>query len=274
MNFWTGLWRTGARLRVSSKNGLVRCASDWRWEFSRFEDFDYWLVVDGHGGMSIEGVERPLGPGYLICFPPGSRQVRAWHDPATPLRVFYCHFRVEAVGPLPSRLPEPEPALASLDALLLATLREWTLSSPTEAGAPLRESLLWQLLLRTEAGGGTLQRLPEERVRSLIGEIVENPCAVPGIETLARRSGLSCGHFRRVFRALAGEPPLRFILRHRIERACYYLAETPLPVNQVAAAAGYADVYFFSRQFKKRTGLSPSRWRKENTRGTRRSPAR
>jgi YesN/AraC family two-component response regulator len=44
-----------------------------------------------------------------------------------------------------------------------------------------------------------------------------------------------------------------------VERARHLLDETELTVGQVATILGYSDVAYFSRQFKRYAGRSPSR---------------
>lgn len=127
--------------------------------------------------------------------------------------------------------------------------------------ASLAQTLLWQLLLRRENADSVLESSPEERVRVLIRQIRESPATAYSVDQLARQAGLSAGHFRRIFRKLAGESPVQFILDQRIRRACFYLTETHLSIQRIATTVGYADVYFFSRQFKERTGMSPSVFR-------------
>lgn len=64
--------------------------------------------------------------------------------------------------------------------------------------------------------------------------------------------------FKRVNRA----KPQPFITRHRIAMASRLLAATVLPVGAVARQCGYSSIYYFSRQFKHRTGQTPSDFRR------------
>jgi AraC-like DNA-binding protein len=47
----------------------------------------------------------------------------------------------------------------------------------------------------------------------------------------------------------------------KIQRAGMMLRGTDLPVKQVARILGFESVYHFSTLFKKKIGVSPSRWR-------------
>ena len=71
-------------------------------------------------------------------------------------------------------------------------------------------------------------------------------CAVPG-------------PVHPAFTAHAGLPPARYLIQARIDRAHELLTETDMAVGRVATVLGYADVGYFSRQYKQYTGRPPSR---------------
>lgn len=263
MDFWETTYKRRISLQTGQNHGLVRCEPDWCWDLREFKDFDLWIALDGSGEISFNQVQYPVTAGFTVCFPPGRWDVHARHDPEKPLRVFFCHFDLKVPpGANMPPVPEPDPALLQPDGLLWGTVRELADCLDTGHSPVLRENLLWQLLLRRERREHVNESSPEERVKSLIREIRESPAMARSIDQLARQAAMSTGHFRRLFRRLTGKSPVQFILDCRIDRAGYYLRETRLPVNRVATVVGYADVYFFSRQFKERTGLSPSVYRK------------
>lgn len=65
----------------------------------------------------------------------------------------------------------------------------------------------------------------------------------------------------RVFKQVTGSLPRDFIIQVRIDRAKQLLRESSLSIGEIADALGYPDVFFFSRQFKNRSGLSPTHFR-------------
>jgi AraC family transcriptional regulator len=83
---------------------------------------------------------------------------------------------------------------------------------------------------------------------------------------LADRIGLSAFHFHRLFSAIAGEPPATYLRRLRLERAALRLQHSRLPVTDIAFAAGYQTHESFTRAFKSRFGVPPSRFRAERAR--------
>jgi len=64
-----------------------------------------------------------------------------------------------------------------------------------------------------------------------------------------------------LFIQIEGTSPKEYILRRKLETAEDLLIHTALPVSEIAQAAGFVDVYGFSRLFKRKRGLSPTDYR-------------
>ncbi len=81
---------------------------------------------------------------------------------------------------------------------------------------------------------------------------------------LAELEGLSPTYFSDQFFAYAGVRPTEYIARKRENRAKELLTSTRMPLQEIASAVGLADVAYFSRFFKKRSGSSPLNYRKKH----------
>ncbi|NML44864.1 helix-turn-helix domain-containing protein [Ramlibacter sp. G-1-2-2] len=87
----------------------------------------------------------------------------------------------------------------------------------------------------------------------------------PSVDQLAARLGVSDRHLRRIFEAQLGVSPLQYLQTRRLLTAKQLLADTDLPVTEVALASGFASVRRFNAAFVDHYGLSPSQLRKEGT---------
>ncbi len=67
--------------------------------------------------------------------------------------------------------------------------------------------------------------------------------------------------FRKNFKARYGTSPGQYRQRSKIDRARELLARNDMSVTEIAEALGYADIFTFSRQFRKSTGSSPTEFR-------------
>lgn len=85
----------------------------------------------------------------------------------------------------------------------------------------------------------------------------------PSVERLAERLGISDRHLRRIFEAHLGVSPLQYLQTRRLLAAKQLLADTPMPVTQVALVSGFGSVRRFNAAFTEHYGLSPSALRRE-----------
>lgn len=107
---------------------------------------------------------------------------------------------------------------------------------------------------------GGLRRAATQRVTDYIAAHLAEDVT---LGELAAIVGLSPHHFCRVFKQATGLPPHRYQIMLRIGRAKDLLANTTLPIGDVAAAVGYHDQSQLARLFQREVGTSPSSYRRE-----------
>lgn len=82
------------------------------------------------------------------------------------------------------------------------------------------------------------------------------------LETLARESGLSVCLLPRAFRHHFGTSPHQYVLGRRLARARSLLADTDLPISEVALETGFSSQSHLTSAFKKCTGVTPNGYRR------------
>jgi AraC-like DNA-binding protein len=110
--------------------------------------------------------------------------------------------------------------------------------------------------------GGLVSNLPQEYFRYLPISERDTQWDLYVTGGLASTFHMSYAHFRRVFKQQSGLSPYQYHLQLRIHRAREMLHSTTLAVGQVAARLNFPNPYYFSKIFKKKTGMSPSLWRR------------
>jgi AraC family transcriptional regulator len=65
----------------------------------------------------------------------------------------------------------------------------------------------------------------------------------------------------RRFRAAYGQKPSAYLSDLRLGKACRLLEETPLTIDVIARRCGYENGFYLSRVFRKKKGMTPSRYR-------------
>jgi AraC-like DNA-binding protein len=82
------------------------------------------------------------------------------------------------------------------------------------------------------------------------------------LETLSRIAGFTPTSYSREFKKLKGLSPFEYLNDFRIAQAKQMLAERNRSVKDVAASSGFANEFYFSRMFKRETGVPPTLYMK------------
>lgn len=75
-------------------------------------------------------------------------------------------------------------------------------------------------------------------------------------------SKLTSRRFGELFRENFDTTPNRYIIYRRVEHAKTLLVSQLFNIDEVAGMCGFSDIYYFSKVFKKYTGITPSKWTK------------
>jgi AraC-like DNA-binding protein len=81
------------------------------------------------------------------------------------------------------------------------------------------------------------------------------------IQMLAGLAGLSIYHFARAFKRSEGLTPHEYIVRRRVQYAQNLLANSDMPLAEIAVAAGFSDQSHCARRFREHVGVTPSSYR-------------
>ncbi|MFC5403380.1 AraC family transcriptional regulator [Cohnella soli] len=105
-----------------------------------------------------------------------------------------------------------------------------------------------------------------ERIRTLMRNLESTYFEPHTVNQLAASAHLDVSYFIRQFRSITGKSPLKYLQDLRMNAAAWFLSTTQKPVQEIASATGFQSVHYFSRLFKMTYGVSPSEWRKRETR--------
>jgi transcriptional regulator GlxA family with amidase domain len=82
------------------------------------------------------------------------------------------------------------------------------------------------------------------------------------VQRVVERAKIPERTLKRRFRAATGATLIEYLQNLRVEEAKRLLESGQMPVDEISAEAGYEDPSFFRRLFKRRTGLTPSQYRR------------
>lgn len=84
------------------------------------------------------------------------------------------------------------------------------------------------------------------------------------IEELAKKLSMSYSTFRKAFKKNIGISPNQYLLDLRLKKAKDLLTATTLSIKEIADQTGFDSIYYFSKHFKKKNGISPKLFRSPN----------
>ena len=99
------------------------------------------------------------------------------------------------------------------------------------------------------------------RVLQLIDQRFNEPLRV---EDLGRHASLSPFHFARMFKISVGQAPHAYLTAKRMQHARELLADTAVPIAEVARRVGFRTQAHFSGVFRKQVGVTPGQFRRQN----------
>lgn len=96
---------------------------------------------------------------------------------------------------------------------------------------------------------------------AIVQQAIADPAQGYDPARLAKRCGMSVVTLRRRFRAATGQSLHACAVHNRLAMARRLLTETTEPIKDIAEQLGYRDVFFFSKQFRRHTGMAPAAFR-------------
>lgn len=97
-------------------------------------------------------------------------------------------------------------------------------------------------------------------VEQMIGYFEEHYAEKISLDAIAENMYLSPFYISRIFKSETGDTPIHHLINIRLERAMELLRSGSCnSIREVAANVGYEDVYHFSKLFKKKYNISPSK---------------
>jgi AraC-like DNA-binding protein len=224
------------------------------------------LCTDGAGWCRTEGTQFQVSRGGVVLLPADRAHAygAAEGDPWT---LWWFHFTGTdavdlvrtanaAAGGRVTHLREPAPIASLISQVIDALDSGLTISALVRASGAA-----WHALAQVIATG---RRNPGTNLSPLERAVEHLRATAPqrtSVSSLASIVGLSPSQLSSLFRERLGVSPLQYQVQLRMTRARQLLDGTDLPIAAVARDTGYDDPMYFSRQFTRIHGLTPSAYR-------------
>lgn len=239
------------------------------------EDYIFYFVQSGTLTFCEGDREYTLCKGDTFLFEPG---VLHYGVKDTKYTLYYLHFRhlhtAFCEDTLPNALPIPkqmhfggESDFVSLSRLFQQIIdqRDQRLDFSSVLTACAVDRFFIEAVRRNRflLSGKSKSRgeLSFATVNRVIAYLNENYSCVMDSKTLERELSYNFDYLNQLFRRHLGTTIFRMLESIRIEHAQSLLLTGEMPVSQIAREVGYRDEAYFSKVFKKNTGLSPTAYR-------------
>jgi AraC-like DNA-binding protein len=237
------------------------------------------FVLSGDGKYRIEEELYEVTEGDLIIFNPGVRhQAIFMKEAQIPTTEFFVGFSdIHIEGCEKNYFPLPGKQLIYHTA---GELRQklFRIAAAMEAENAMRKEGLYYMLkaylmqmLIVVLREGITQNNPQPGrafesvnrkhvVEQIVNYFEDHYNQKISLDQIAENMYLSPFYISKIFKSEVGDTPIRHLINIRLEKAKELLMNgTTQSIQEVAAQVGYDDAYHFSKLFKKRFGVSPSR---------------
>lgn len=233
-------------------------------------DFLIIWVLSGRGFAQTEGEQVEVSPGHLLTFMPGRAHTYG-SDKQEPWDILWLHFQGRLAREFLRRIRRHGGMRVEIgfDADVYDRWVELVVARAVGGpGSELRANtalcgLLGLILSRLERKAlvpheTEYNPLDAQHLQNYIHHHLAEPLTSA---TLARQANLSTSHFTRVFKKRFSVSPIYYVIQKRVALACSLLTETSMTLSEISRRVGYDDPYYFSRLFKKQTGVCPTGYR-------------
>lgn len=120
-----------------------------------------------------------------------------------------------------------------------------------------------------QSDGGTAEKDTEDLYNQMVQFIKENYRSKITLDDMAEKLHANRSYLSRLYKSRSGVNLFDDILKMKIEKAKEYMENTNWKIYEISEAVGFDDTGYFSRVFKKYSGVSPREYKngKEGSNG-------
>ncbi|WP_240420422.1 helix-turn-helix domain-containing protein [Paenibacillus periandrae] len=245
----------------------TKVGPSWRDSYRMTDVNRLYYIREGSGWIHIRGKDYYPKAGQLYLLPAGMKLAYA-RDDADPLGKYWCHFSA-TVGDvnLFQMLEQPhwiqvqdEVRLEQQFQQLVDLHRSNTLTAPLRIKSILLEIISEYIEQSTEQPHLTATT-STSKIHSVLSYIESHLSEQMSVDELAKLVHFHPNYFMHYFKTMMGLSPIVYINKKRLDKARRLLTTTEHTISAIADEIGM-ELYYFSRIFKKQTGMSPSEYRK------------
>ena len=248
--------------------GISDCDASWSWDTGKngFCDFDLWTVLRGNGKIRTENRgEIKVQSGSSLLLLPYTHYIGE-HDKDDPLLVVNVHFSFAVKFQNEENTPFIYHKISDITYfrdLLYRVLRLYNSGNISLAETVFSAAMVEYISQDDVNTASKYGADKPELIKRICDTVNTEPSGKILLSEFAKEYGYSADYLGRVFSATVGISFSEYVTNARINKGKFLLCSTGMSVEEIAEALGYYDTCYFIHQFKRSTGYSPGKYRKE-----------
>lgn len=256
-------------------SGHQKCESTHRWGKGIRDRYILHLVLSGKGTYITPEGEFSLSRGDIFLIRPFT-EIEYYADSSEPWEYYWVNFIGDDAEYLLKKTDfKPDcPVMRGCSEEIYSAMKNIVNNPASKRYENIeltgRLYILLSLLIKASSETIPYSKSEEDKKRILkaarayIGTNYPLPISV---DDISKAINISRSTLFRIFKSELNISPTDYLISYRITQAKRLLTETDLSVTAVARSVGYEDNLYFSRAFKKKSGVSPSEFKKAQAEG-------
>lgn len=233
------------------------------------EDYQIIYIAKGKGYFTFEQEEIAVDEGNIVLYKPHIKQ-QYRYEYKDQSRIYWIHFTGNDIENYLRTLNLQENLIYKVGFVEGITNLWENIIAELQVKRMYYEELTEGMLMQLLAS--LSRNVYEEKnniltthknIQKVIEDMHRNCNREMTVNEYAKCYNMSACWFINNFKLLTGMTPRQYMIHIKINKAKALLKDSQLNVNEVAEIVGFQNAFYFSRAFKKTTGMSPKEWKEQ-----------
>ena len=259
-------------------------AGGWKFFGQQHQSFELMCVVDGQQVTEMKHVPPVVyGPGEVLIISPGTWHVNANASQDAPMTYITCHFDMEnlslkskIIGNIANSVYHADSFFAQMAA---KTAKDFVQVSADKSLTTEEQQLQLQIIFlkflyaivhnvkkfkKTELSYTEREaQLARSLATLMTDDLKSDQPSLNSFEDNCQKLNISTGYGHRTFRKVYGITPLHYLDDRKYSKAKRLLVSPEYSIETISRMVGAQSLSNFSKQFKKWSGISPSKYQQQ-----------
>lgn len=228
------------------------------------DDWTLYIVISGSFMCTLSGKTEVMSAGDFYFIPPDTNFERSVLNK---LLVHFIRFRLNDESPYPFPMPcgkvkYNDPIRLEGTLQMMRNTSKLPLEQRERYLCHYLNDILLQYGYERERFTKEPDNVKDELAADIMAYLKGHYKQKVNMKNVAALFGISPSGMIKKMQKAIGVLPQRYLINLRIKHAKRLLVDTSIPISEISEQSGFENAYYFSKAFKKETGVTPSEYRK------------